>query len=75
MLRYFLFLILFIFPLYSYAINIDETIKSTVNNNSKIKIGLEKILESKEFIKKASGDLFQDIKRFLRGMKIVIPLK
>ena len=67
MFRYFLFIVLFIFPLHSYAINIDETIKSTVNNNSKIKIGLEKIFESKEFIKKASGELFPDIKSTISG--------
>ena len=67
MLRYFLFLILLILPLYSYAINIDETIKSTVNNNSKVKIGLEKLLESKELIQNASGELLPDIKSTITG--------
>ena len=67
MFRYFLFIILFIFPLQSYGINIDETIKSTVNNNSKVKIGLEKLLESKELIQKASGELLPDIKSTITG--------
>ena len=67
MFRFFLFLFSFIISLNSYAINIDETIKSTVNNNPKIKIGLEKLMESKELIQKASGELLPDIKSTISG--------
>ena len=67
MLQYFLFIVFFIFPLFSHAFNIDDTIKGTVNNNFKIQIGLEKLLESKELIQKASGELLPDIKSTISG--------
>ena len=67
MLKFLLFLLLFFYPLYCYAIGIDETIKNTVQNNPKIKIGLEKIIESKELIQKASGELLPDIKSTISG--------
>ena len=67
MLRFFLFVVFFSISLHSYAINIDETIRSTVNNNPKIKIGLEKLSESKELIQKASGELLPDIKSTISG--------
>ncbi len=54
----FKFIILFIiifFSLKSFSIDVDETIESTVQNNPKVKIGLEKLIESKEFIESAYG--------------------
>ena len=54
----FKFIILFIiifFSFISFAIDVDETIESTVQNNPKVKIGLEKLVESKEFIESAYG--------------------
>ena len=50
-----------------YGLTIKETIKSTVKNNPKIKIGLEKINESKELIKKASGELLPDVSSTISG--------
>ena len=50
-----------------YGLTIKETIKSTVENNPKIKIGLEKINESKELIKKASGELLPDVSSTISG--------
>lgn len=49
--------ILFIFFLssHSLAIDIEESIKSTIENNSKVKIAIEKIEESKELINYAIG--------------------
>ena len=61
---------LLIILLYSssvYSISIKETIKNTVQNNPKIKIGLEKINESKELIEKASGELLPEITSSISG--------
>ncbi len=43
------------------ALNITETIKNTVENNIKVKIGLEEINESKELIANAYGNFKPDI--------------
>ena len=50
-----------------YALDIPTTIKSTIENNPKIKIGLEKINEAKELINKASGELLPDISSSITG--------
>lgn len=42
-------------PSICFGLNVDEAIKNTVNNNNKIKIALEKLIESKELIEKALG--------------------
>ena len=60
------FLFIFnIFFIYSYTctypLDVNETIKSTVENNIKIKIGLEEINESKELIESAYGNYKPDI--------------
>ena len=59
------FLLIFnIFFIYSFqvsSLDIDETIKSTVENNIKIKIGLEEINESQELIESAYGNYKPDI--------------
>ena len=49
------------------ALSIKETIKSTVENNPKIKIGLEKLVESQELILKASGELLPDVSSTISG--------
>ena len=49
-----LFAIIF-YSFQSFSINVDQTIESTVKNNLKIKIGLEKLNESKELIENAIG--------------------
>ena len=67
-----MFRILFFFFLITFSsslnsLTIKDTIKSTVENNPKIKIGLEKINESKELIQKASGELLPDVSSTISG--------
>ena len=67
-----MFRILFFFFLITFSsslnsLTIKDTIKSTVENNQKIKIGLEKINESKELILKASGELLPDVSSTISG--------
>ena len=50
MIKIILILFFYFYSLSLYALTIKETIKNTVNDNPKIKIGLEKIKESKELI-------------------------
>ena len=65
--KVFLFIFFLFFSYSLYGLTIIETIKSTVENNKKIKIGLEKIKESKELIIKASGELLPDISSTISG--------
>ena len=51
--RLLLFLILIINPVY--ALDINQSVKSTIENNPKVKIALEKLKESKELIENAYG--------------------
>ena len=51
----------------SYALNIDESIKSTIENNSKVKIALEKVTEAKEIIAFAAGSKLPSITGSLSG--------
>ena len=55
MYKIFLFFIFLFYPSISSGLNVDQTIKNTVNNNNKIKIALEKLIESKELIENALG--------------------
>ena len=51
-------LILFVIIFYSFqslSLDVDQTIESTIKNNPKVKIGLEKLQESKELIENALG--------------------
>lgn len=48
-------LILFIISSQSYALDINNSIKSTIENNYKVKLAYEKLEESKELIKYAAG--------------------
>ena len=66
----FKFIILFViifFSFKSFAIDVDETIESTVQNNPKVKIGLEKLIESKEFIESAYGAKLPTITSTITG--------
>lgn len=65
--NYILFLFFLFFSLPIFALNVEETIKSTVENNHKIRIGLEKINESKELIKKATGELLPELSSTITG--------
>lgn len=67
MIKIILILFFYFYSLSLYALTIKETIKNTVNDNPKIKIGLEKIKESKELISKASGELLPDISSTISG--------
>ena len=50
-----------------YALNIDEAIKSTIENNPKVKIAFEKLNESKELIVFASGSKLPSITGSISG--------
>ena len=66
----FKFIILFViifFSFKSFAIDVDETIESTVQNNPKVKIGLEKLIESKELIESAYGAKLPTITSTITG--------
>ena len=41
------------FSKFSFAIDVDDAIKSTIENNPKVKIAFEKLEESKELIQNA----------------------
>ena len=56
-----IFVILFTYASSSQAIDIKETIKSTVENNLTVKIGLEEIKEARELIIYAQSDYKPDI--------------
>ena len=60
-----LFYFIIVSPLF--AIDIDTTIENTIKNNQKIKIGLEKLVESKEMIEKATGALLPTITTTFSG--------
>ncbi len=51
-----IFLIVIFNSSYSYSLNIDEAIKSTIENNAKVKLALEKLEESKELVIYASRE-------------------
>ena len=67
MFKIILFIFLYFFSTSLYSLTIKETIKSTIENNPKIKIGLEKINESKEIVVNASGELLPDISSTISG--------
>ena len=53
--NFFTVIIIIFISLKCFAIDIEETIKNTVKNNPKIKVGIEKLIESKELIERSSG--------------------
>ena len=67
MFKIILFVFLYFFSTSLYSLTIKETIKSTIENIPKIKIGLEKIYESKEIVVNASGELLPDISSTISG--------
>ena len=50
MFKYNIFFIITLFSIKSLALNVDRTIESTIQNNPKVKIALEKLIESKPSI-------------------------
>ena len=63
--RFILFLILVINPVY--ALDINKSVKSTIENNSKVKIALEKLNESKELIESSYGKKLPSVTGTLSG--------
>ena len=63
----FLFLSFILFSVNLSALNINETIESTVNSNPKVKIGLEKLNESKELIESSIGQKLPTITGTISG--------
>ena len=63
----FLFLSFILFSVHLSALNIDQTIESTVNSNPKVKIGLEKLNESKELIENSIGQKLPTITGTISG--------
>ena len=55
MIKFFILLISLFYSFSLFAIDINQAIDSTIKNNKKIKIGIEKISESKELIESAIG--------------------
>ena len=66
MIKYF-FLLIFFVSNHSFALDIDKTIQSTIQNNFKVKIGLEKISESKELIENAIGEKLPSVTGTITG--------
>ena len=56
MFKYFFSLLVLLYSFECLSLNVDQTIKSTVKNNLKVKLGLEKLSESKELIDKSIGE-------------------
>ncbi len=65
--HYILIFLIFIFNNSVYALNIDETIKSTIEKNPKVKIAIEKLNESKELIESAYGKKLPSINSTISG--------
>ena len=65
--KYFLFIIIIIFNNSVLSLNVDEAIKSTIENNPKVKIAIEKLNESKELIENAYGQKLPSITSTISG--------
>ena len=65
--KYFLFIIFIIFNNSVLSLNVDEAIKSTIENNPKVKIAIEKLNESKELIENAYGQKLPSITSTISG--------
>ena len=63
----FISLIIIFFVKNLYALNIDDSIKSTIKHNPKVKIALEKIKESKEIIVFAAGSKLPSVTSTVSG--------
>ena len=66
-------LLLLIYSKSLFALSIDDSVKSTIANNLKVKIAFEKLNESKETIEVAIGKNFQQLlAQFLERTAIMI---
>lgn len=59
--RYLIFLFTIIYTFNSFSLNIEDSVKSTIENNINIKIALEEINESKELIETALSNYKPDL--------------
>ena len=67
MFKYCIFFVIALFSINSFALNVDKTIESTIQNNPKVKIALEKLIESKEIIESAHGAKLPTITSTITG--------
>ena len=67
MFKYNIFFVIAIFSIKSFALNVDKTIESTIQNNPKVKIALEKLIESREIIENAYGAKLPTITSTITG--------
>ncbi len=65
--KYFLFFIFILFNNSAFSLNVVEAIKSTIENNPKVKIAIEKLNESKELIENANGQKLPSITSTISG--------
>ncbi len=65
--KIFSFLLIFFISFSSFGLDVDTTIKSTIKNNTKVKIGLEKLVEKKELIENALGSKLPKITGTVSG--------
>ena len=59
--RYLIFLFTIIYTFNSFSLNIEDSVKSTIENNINIKIALEEINESKELIETSLSNYKPDL--------------
>ena len=50
-----IFILFLLYSFQSLSLDVEKTIESTITSNAKVKIGLEKLNESKELIEKSTG--------------------
>ena len=62
-----LFLIFLLFSKLAFSIDIDDAIKSTIENNPKVRIAYEKLTESKELIENAYNQKLPTITSTISG--------
>ena len=60
-------IIVILFSKVSFAIDVDDAIKSTIENNPKVKIAFEKLEESKELIENAYNQKLPTITSTISG--------
>ena len=70
--RLFLLLLIFIYSKSLFALSIDDSVKSTITNNLKVKIAFEKLNESKETIEVAIGKKLPTVTGTISGTYSIV---
>ena len=65
--RFLFYIFIFIYSIDTYALSIDDSVKSTIANNLKVKIAFEKLNESKETIEVAVGKKLPKVTATISG--------